>query len=101
MAIWERARNAATVGVRWQFNTADARVKLHKLYPTIQLLLNTRPRRLPCGLLAGVRFCSIADSSSPIESMNPSINQVLSRAGLAMPFLVISSTPCSLSIGPS
>lgn len=34
---WERERNAATVGVRWQFTTTDARVKLHKLYLTIQL----------------------------------------------------------------
>lgn len=37
VAAWERCRNAATVGVRWQFTTADARTKLHKLYPTIQL----------------------------------------------------------------
>jgi hypothetical protein len=34
---WEDARNAAVVKVNWQFTTADARVKLHSLYPTIQL----------------------------------------------------------------
>ncbi len=34
---WEEARNAAVVKVDWQFTTADARVKLKKLYPTIEL----------------------------------------------------------------
>jgi len=34
---WQRDRNAAGVKADWQFTTADARVKLKKLYPTIQL----------------------------------------------------------------
>lgn len=37
VAVWEAARNAAVVRVDWQFTTADARVKLKRLYPTIQL----------------------------------------------------------------
>jgi transposase len=37
VAAWEWARNVATVKVDWQFTTADARVKLRKLYPTIEL----------------------------------------------------------------
>jgi len=37
VAAWERDRNEAVVTVDWQFTTADARVKLKKLYPTIQL----------------------------------------------------------------
>jgi hypothetical protein len=37
VAAWERTRNAAVVRVEWQFTTADARVKLKKLYPTIQV----------------------------------------------------------------
>lgn len=37
VACWQRGRNAATVKVHWQFTTADARTKLHKLYPTVQL----------------------------------------------------------------
>lgn len=37
VAAWERQRNAAVVKVEWQFTTDDARVKLRKLYPTIQL----------------------------------------------------------------
>ena len=37
VAAWERDRNAAVVKVDWQFTTADAPVKLKKLYPTIQL----------------------------------------------------------------
>jgi len=35
--VWEETRNAAVVKVDWQFTTADARVKLKKLYPTIEL----------------------------------------------------------------
>ena len=30
---WEEERNSSTVGVDWQFTTADARVKLKRLYP--------------------------------------------------------------------
>ena len=37
VACWERDRNAAVVKVHWQFTTTDARVKLKKLYPTIEL----------------------------------------------------------------
>jgi hypothetical protein len=37
VAAWGRTRNAAVVKVEWQFTTADARVKLKRLYPTIQL----------------------------------------------------------------
>jgi hypothetical protein len=33
---WELARNERQVGVNWQFTTADARIKLRKLYPVIQ-----------------------------------------------------------------
>jgi hypothetical protein len=35
--LWQQQRNVAKVIVRWQFTTADARIKLRKLYPTIQL----------------------------------------------------------------
>ena len=37
VAAWERDRNAAVVKVDWQFTTADARVKLKRLDPTIEL----------------------------------------------------------------
>jgi hypothetical protein len=32
---WESRRNRAAVKANWQFTTADARIKLRKLYPTI------------------------------------------------------------------
>jgi hypothetical protein len=34
---WEQRRNAAVATVEWQFTTADARTKLKRLYPTVQL----------------------------------------------------------------
>ena len=34
VAAWEGARNATAVKVNWQFRTADARIKLKRLYPT-------------------------------------------------------------------
>jgi hypothetical protein len=37
VAAWVTARNAAAVKVDWRFTTADARVKLKRLYPTIEL----------------------------------------------------------------
>lgn len=37
VAAWERRRNAAGVKAEWQFTTADARVKLKNLYPTVQV----------------------------------------------------------------
>jgi hypothetical protein len=36
VAAWEEARNEKQVDVRWRFTTADARVKLRRLYPMIQ-----------------------------------------------------------------
>jgi hypothetical protein len=37
VAAWERRRNAAAVKADWQFTAADARVRLKKLYPTVQV----------------------------------------------------------------
>jgi hypothetical protein len=37
VAAWEQKRNAAVVKVDWQFTTADAGVKLKRLYPIIEL----------------------------------------------------------------
>jgi hypothetical protein len=37
VTAWEADRNAAVVNVDWQFTTADARVKLKRLYPIIEL----------------------------------------------------------------
>jgi hypothetical protein len=36
VAAWERNRNAAAVRVDWQFTTADARVRLKRLYPELE-----------------------------------------------------------------
>jgi hypothetical protein len=35
VAAWQQRRNAAGAPVRWRFTTADARIKLHRLYPSI------------------------------------------------------------------
>ncbi len=34
-SAWERARNGRTARIDWQFTTADARVKLRRLYPKL------------------------------------------------------------------
>lgn len=36
VAAWEAVRNERAVAVRWRFTTADARIKLHRLYPSLQ-----------------------------------------------------------------
>jgi len=36
VAAWEAARDARAAEVRWRFTTAEARVKLHRLYPSLQ-----------------------------------------------------------------
>jgi hypothetical protein len=36
-ATWEARRNAARVAVDWQFTTADARIKLKRLYPVLKV----------------------------------------------------------------
>jgi hypothetical protein len=35
VVAWETGRNSSTVGCDWQFSTAEARIKLKKLYPTV------------------------------------------------------------------
>ena len=37
VAAWEAARNAATKTVDWRFTTGDARIKLRRLYPSIDV----------------------------------------------------------------
>ena len=36
VAAWEQARNSDTQPVNWRFTTPDARIKLKRLYPSIQ-----------------------------------------------------------------
>jgi hypothetical protein len=35
LGAWQQQRNQAAHGIRWQFTTADARIKLLKLYPSL------------------------------------------------------------------
>ena len=35
VGAWKTQRNEAGVKANWRFTTADARIKLRKLYPTI------------------------------------------------------------------
>jgi len=35
VAAWQQPRNAASLRANWQFRTADARIKLKRLYPTL------------------------------------------------------------------
>ena len=37
VAAWETLRNTAETKIHWHFTTADARIKLKSLYPTIQV----------------------------------------------------------------
>jgi DDE superfamily endonuclease len=36
VAAWEKQRNSLTATIDWQFTTADARIKLRRLYPEIR-----------------------------------------------------------------
>jgi len=36
VSAWEDERNERQVGVNWQFTTAEARIKLRRLYPATQ-----------------------------------------------------------------
>jgi hypothetical protein len=36
VGAWEEGRNGRFVEAKWRFTTADARIKLHRLYPSIQ-----------------------------------------------------------------
>jgi len=36
VGAWEGERNERAVEVRWRFTTAEARIKLHRLYPSLQ-----------------------------------------------------------------
>jgi len=33
---WQRERSQAKVAINWRFTTADARIKLKRLYPSIE-----------------------------------------------------------------
>ena len=36
-SVWDQDRNERQKGVDWRFKTADARIKLKRLYPQIKL----------------------------------------------------------------
>jgi hypothetical protein len=36
IATWERDRNEACTSINWRFTTADARIKLKRLYPSFE-----------------------------------------------------------------
>ena len=40
--VWEKDRNTSGATVDWRFTTADARIKLKKLYPTVRLIENVK-----------------------------------------------------------
>lgn len=37
IAVWQTTRNAAEARINWQFKTADARIKLKRLYPSFDV----------------------------------------------------------------
>ena len=37
VTAWQKRRNMKLSTVHWQFTTDDARIKLHRLYPTIDV----------------------------------------------------------------
>jgi hypothetical protein len=40
VAHWEHTRNSQKIRVDWQFTTADARIKLKRLYPVLEPMAN-------------------------------------------------------------
>ena len=40
VAAWELARHAEQVRINWQFTTADARIKLKRLYPVLDPIIS-------------------------------------------------------------
>lgn len=37
VSAWQTARNSKQAKVNWQFTTKDARIKLSRLYPTLEI----------------------------------------------------------------
>ena len=37
IAAWQANRNTQQAGITWRFTTHDARLKLHRLYPSIEV----------------------------------------------------------------
>jgi hypothetical protein len=52
VTAWNRDRNASTATVSWQFTTADARIKLERLYPVIVMSEENAP--LPLDAVAAM-----------------------------------------------
>jgi hypothetical protein len=64
---WERERNRAKVKINWQFRTADARVKLQRLYPHVQSVRSRRGAMadLPF-LFCPFRICPLHRRTAPL-----------------------------------
>jgi hypothetical protein len=64
-AAWQKQRNKHHAKARWQFTTADARIKLRTLYPTFWMTRTTGSawvKGVPCdcvlSMASGVRWTS-------------------------------------------
>ena len=40
VAAWETKRNKMDATINWQFTNADARIKLHRLYGSVEVVVN-------------------------------------------------------------
>ena len=45
VTAWEAERNRTEAKVRWRFTTADARIKLEKLYPVLDYQSSAEPAK--------------------------------------------------------
>jgi len=81
VTAWMNARNASTTTVNWQFTTADARIKLKRLYPVLETA---------SGVTAGA---SLADVAAPEKHIARHVQR--QRQGKSQPEVTAPISPAT------
>jgi N-acetylneuraminic acid mutarotase len=110
VAAWERRRNAAARAIDWRFTTADARIKLKRLYPVFHECWPTRlilvlgfvlaacaqpsqPTPTGPGATPTVALATIRPAAATIAS--PTVAPTATAAATAAPTGAAASTPAA------
>jgi hypothetical protein len=93
VSAWNRERNTSATTVDWQFTTADARIKLKRLYPVIVVSEEDIP--LPLGTVAALppAKTEARRKTKPLRRGSPPVRETaMASSRIASPVIVHGST---------
>jgi hypothetical protein len=94
VSAWNQARNTSATTVDWQFTTADARIKLERLYPVITAPTEDPP--LPLGTTAALppAQAETERNTEPCRCTSASTQKAADTSSGAVSPAIVHDSPC-------